>query len=135
MREQVVMSYFKAIHAIFSAFGSMETPMLKLNEMRAFVSMDMSSQVIHFGPSPIPPDGETPNSPTASLMHSIQWALQEDKLKEGLACLTTLLGDLYAILPTPCDKPAEILVLSDSLTTEDRCELDRISCITSYYLT
>ncbi|KAI0837715.1 hypothetical protein F5Y06DRAFT_270056 [Hypoxylon sp. FL0890] len=133
VREQVVMSYLKAFHTIFSAFGSMETPMLKLNEMRAFVSMDMLSQ---FGPSPIPPDGETPNSPTASLMHSIQWALQEDKLKEGLACFTTLLNNLYAILPTACDdEPTKILILSNSLATEDRRELDRISRITSYYPT
>ncbi|CAM1504897.1 Fc.00g024880.m01.CDS01 [Cosmosporella sp. VM-42] len=131
MYEAAVMSYLRVIHHIFSDFGSLDTPVPVLNQTRAFVSMDVLPRVNLFGASSGPYGLGSPGPPTGSVptfsMQGIKWALQEDKLTDGLALLTTLLNDLYTILPPPRIDPAGAIVLSDSLTAQDPNELARIS--------
>ncbi|KAJ4179746.1 hypothetical protein NW755_012306 [Fusarium falciforme] len=125
--EPAVMNYLRLIHRIFSDFGSLDTPAPVLNETRALVSMDILPQFNYFGSSPGQYNERSWDPSTAFSMRSIKWAAQEDKLKEGLACLSELINDLRNTFPPPHDDPAETLLMSASLAAHDPNELARIS--------
>ncbi|SPO05337.1 uncharacterized protein DNG_08024 [Cephalotrichum gorgonifer] len=131
--EAVVVNHLQAIDCIFNDFSKLDTQVSVLNQAQALVSMDVLPRFNHLGaPSSAHGLGSadaTTESGRAFAVRSIKWARQEDKLKDGLALLTTLLNDLYVILPPPHADPAQTLVLSDSLSGQDPNELARISRI------
>ncbi|CAI4213883.1 unnamed protein product [Parascedosporium putredinis] len=103
MLEGVVTSHLQLIYQVFSGFGTAGIPLPVLDQTRAIVSMDLLPRFIHLGTSSDPYTLRNPDPPTgagwAFSMDNVKWALQEDKLKDGLALLRTLLNDLYSILP------------------------------------
>ena len=125
--EPAIMNHLQLIHRILDDFGSLDTPAPVLNQTRALVSMGTLPRLNHLSTSSSPYNPAGPGS--AFTVRSVRWAIQENELKDGLALLTTLISDLFGVLPPRRIDPAEVLVLSDSLTTQDPNELDRISRI------
>lgn len=120
-----VINHLELIHRILDDFGNLDTPALVLDQTRDLVSTGTLPHLNHLSTSSSPyrPAG----SESAFTMRGIKWALQEKELNNGLALLTTLISDLCSILPPQRIDPAEVLILSESLTTQDPNELETIS--------
>jgi hypothetical protein len=132
MYEADVMNRLQLIHRVFSNFSNPNSPAPLLNQTHT-LAMDVLPRV-----NPLSASSPGPNSlgnlflpnepePEFTMPVGVKWALQEDKLKDGLSYLTRLIDDLHSVFPPPRLDPARALVLSDLLTTQDPNELARIS--------
>ncbi|KAL2194685.1 hypothetical protein P885DRAFT_79996 [Corynascus similis CBS 632.67] len=132
MYEATVMNYLELIRRITGSLCDLDAGVSEAGMVRNLISQDSTARIMQLA-SPTSTatlaDGTTggvSSGPNFSL-HGVKWALREDRAKDSLALLATLIQDLYDLLPPPRSDAAGPIVLSTSLASQDPKTLAQIS--------
>jgi hypothetical protein len=130
--EAAVVNYLKIIHRIIDDLGSLGPINPRPGKFQDLMSMQAWPRLYQLR-NPASADFYAAEANSATSRRSgfspegLKWELQDEKSRESLALLATLIQDLYDFLPPPFSDPAGAIILSSSLASQDTQTLARVS--------